>query len=67
MVDVPSILSVPCFTNQHFGGLQLLGEIFTGKVLLSPSDPRADVPNDPRDGGKRSCAGRSSVSAHWAV
>lgn len=67
MVGAPAIPSALCITDQHFGDLQLLGETFTGKALLSPSDPRVDVPNDPRDGGKRSCAGRSSVPAHWTM
>ena len=67
MVGAPAIPSALCITDQHFGDLQLLGQIFTGKALLSPSDPRVDVPNDPRHGGKRSCAGRISVPAHWTI
>lgn len=67
MVGAPAIPSALRITDQHFSDLQLLGEIFTGKALLSSSDPRVDVPNGPKGGGNTSCAGRSPVPAHWTM
>lgn len=64
-LTIPSALYI---TDQHFGDLHVLGEIFTRKALLSqPSHPRENVPNGQKDGGKRSSAGRSSVPAYWTI
>lgn len=62
---IPSAL---CITDQHFGDLRFLQEIFTRKALLSQHcHPRENVPKDQKDGGKRSSAGRSSVPAYWTI